>query len=78
MVALSEAAFEQKMASIRAHQSQFYDPNSNEAETYIASKGFLDNIAARAKHLGHLVGAPYGEGLIGQRLPAVKDLSALV
>lgn len=32
--------WEQRMESIKAHRSQFYDPNSNEPETYIASKVF--------------------------------------
>ncbi|MEL6652691.1 MAG: bacillithiol biosynthesis deacetylase BshB1 [Bacteroidota bacterium] len=56
--------YETKLASIKAFASQFYDPNSKEPETYISSKDFWDFLEARARHMGHLVGATYGEGFI--------------
>ena len=40
VVDISEG-FEKKMASIKAHKSQFFDPNSTEPETVIASEGFF-------------------------------------
>ncbi|MFK7925009.1 MAG: bacillithiol biosynthesis deacetylase BshB1 [Bacteroidia bacterium] len=53
-----------KLASIKAFTSQFFDPNSNEPKTYISSKDFWDFLEARARHMGHLVGATFGEGFI--------------
>ena len=69
--------FEQKLASIKAHTSQFYDPNSNEPETVIASKGFLDSVVARAQDWGRIIGAAYAEPLITVRQVGVEDLTAL-
>ena len=71
------AGFEQKLASIKAHTSQFYDPNSNEPETVIASKGFLDSVVARAQDWGRIIGVPYAEPLITVRQVGVEDLTSL-
>ena len=52
---------EDKMKAIRAHASQFYDPNSNEPETRLTSKTFLDELEARSRYFGSLIGRPAGE-----------------
>jgi len=69
--------FELKLASIKAHTSQFYDPNSTEPETVIASKGFLDSVIARAQDWGRIIGAEYAEPLITVRQVGVEDLMSL-
>ncbi|MEM6343554.1 MAG: bacillithiol biosynthesis deacetylase BshB1 [Bacteroidota bacterium] len=56
--------YDAKLASIKAFASQFFDPNSKEPKTYISSKDFWDFLEARARHMGHLVGATFGEGFI--------------
>jgi bacillithiol biosynthesis deacetylase BshB1 len=66
-----------KMKAILAHKSQFYDPNSDEPDTYIASKGFLDNIPARAKELGRPCGFNYGEAFTVSKWLGVKDIKSL-
>jgi N-acetylglucosamine malate deacetylase 1 len=50
-----------KMAAIRAHSSQFYDPNSSEPETRLTSKTFLDELEARSRYFGSLIGVIAGE-----------------
>ncbi len=50
-----------KMDAIRAHRSQFFDPNSNEPETRLTSETFLDEIAVRARYFGSLIGVAAGE-----------------
>jgi bacillithiol biosynthesis deacetylase BshB1 len=52
---------EEKMAAIRAHSSQFYDPNSNEPETRLTAKGFLDELESRSRYFGSLIGVAAGE-----------------
>ena len=52
---------EQKMEAIRAHGSQFYDPNSQEPETRLTSKDFLDELANRSRYFGSLIGVAAGE-----------------
>lgn len=51
----------QKMAAIRAHSSQFYDPNSTEPETRLTDKRFLDELENRSRYFGSLIGAEAGE-----------------
>lgn len=65
---------DQKMASILAHKSQFFDPSSNEPETYIASKGFLDNIPARAMEHGRPCGFTYGEAFTCKKYIGVNNI----
>lgn len=52
---------EEKMNAIRAHPSQFYDPNSNEPETRLTSKTFLDELESRSRYFGSLIGTLAGE-----------------
>jgi len=69
--------FDTKLAAIRAYGSQFYDPNSPEPDTYISSPQFWQQIEARCRMVGHLVGAEYGEGFIAPgplRYDSLADL----
>lgn len=66
-----------KMKAIKAHKSQFYDPNSDEPDTYIASKGFLDNIPARAMEHGRPCGFTYGEAFTSGKWLGIKDIKSL-
>jgi bacillithiol biosynthesis deacetylase BshB1 len=50
-----------KMAAIRAHQSQFYDPQSHEPETRLTSKSFLTELETRSRYYGSLIGTAGGE-----------------
>jgi N-acetylglucosamine malate deacetylase 1 len=60
IVDVSEFA-SQKMDSIKAHKSQFFDPNSNELETMLTSKRFLTEIEAKMIYFGSLIGVEAGE-----------------
>ena len=66
-----------KMDSILAYSSQFYDPKSNEPETPITSKNFLDSVKYRANDLGRLVGVEFAEGFTVERYLTVSSLSDL-
>jgi bacillithiol biosynthesis deacetylase BshB1 len=52
---------EQKMAAIRAHASQFYDPGSTEPETRLTAKSFLQELEDRSRYFGSLIGVAAGE-----------------
>ena len=67
----------QKMESILAHSSQFYNPNSEEPETVIASKNFLESLEARAQEYGRSIYAQHGEGFIVERVVGVEELMKL-
>ncbi len=68
---------DKKMDAIKAYASQFYDPDSNEPITPIASKNFIDSLAYRARDLGRLVGVEYAEGFTVERYVAVDSLDKL-
>lgn len=69
---------EEKTDAILAYASQFHDPNSNEPETPISSKTFIQSVHYRAKDLGRLVGVDYAEGFTVERLVAVDSLDNLI
>ncbi|MEO6461499.1 MAG: bacillithiol biosynthesis deacetylase BshB1 [Candidatus Eisenbacteria bacterium] len=56
------ASFAAKRAALECYQSQFA-AGAGEG-TRLNRPGFLDAIAAKARRLGELVGATYGEGLV--------------
>lgn len=67
-----------KQRAILAYSSQFYDPNTNEPETPIATKNFLDSLHYRTQDLGRLIGTEHAEGFIGERYVAVNSLGDLI
>ena len=66
-----------KMKAVQAYASQFYDPNSMEPVTPIASKNFLESIQYRAQDLGRLVGVTYAEGFTTERYVTVNSIGDL-
>ena len=69
---------EKKNEAILAYSSQFYDPKSDEPETPISSKNFIDSVTYRARDMGRLVGVEYAEGFNVERFVAVDNLDALI
>ena len=67
-----------KVDSLMAYRSQFYDPNSTEPATPIATKNFKDSIMYRAQDLGRLINSEYAEGFTVERYLAVNSLSNLI
>ena len=66
--------WEKKMEAVRAFKTQFYDPASREANTYISNPGFLKLLESRANEFGHAIGVIYGEGFTVRRVMGVKSL----
>jgi bacillithiol biosynthesis deacetylase BshB1 len=69
---------EEKMRAIWAHGSQFYDPDSNEPETRLTRKNFLDELEGRSKFFGGLIGAEAGEPFYVREALNVDDPFALL
>jgi len=67
-----------KVDSLMAYKSQFYDPNSTEPVTPIATKNFRDSILYRAADLGRLINTEYAEGFTAERYVAVNSLGDLI
>jgi len=62
---------------VMAYKTQFYDPSSNEPETYISKPGFLKLVNARGVELGQGIGVEYGEGFTVRRVIGVQALTDL-
>jgi len=69
---------DKKLAAIMAYRSQFYNPNTNEPTTPIATQNFLDSVHYRAQDLGRLIGTDFAEGFTVERYLAVNSLSDLM
>ena len=69
---------QQKVDSVLAYSSQFYDPASKEPESPISSKNFLESVTYRARDLGRLIGKEHGEGFTAERYVAVDHLNRLI
>ena len=70
--------FEIKIESIRAHKSQFFDPESTEPETYISTPAFWDSFEYRMKTMGHIVGVKYAEGFTSEITPKINLITDLL
>jgi bacillithiol biosynthesis deacetylase BshB1 len=70
--------WDKKVEAIKAFKSQFYDPESIEAETYVSNPGFVKMLEARAIDWGYAIGTKYGEGFTTRRYPGVKSLFDLL
>jgi bacillithiol biosynthesis deacetylase BshB1 len=69
---------EEKMASIKAHASQFYQAESNEPVTRISEPGFVDQIELRMRYFGSLIGVAAGEPFYVREALNVDDPIALL
>lgn len=70
--------WETKVASIKAFQSQFFNPSSKEPQTYISSENFMKFIDARGREFGQSIGTEYGEGFTLNKQLGVRSLYDLL
>lgn len=69
---------DKKVEAIKAYGSQIYDPTSEEPQTPISSRNFLDSVTYRARDLGRLIGVDHAEGFTTERYVAVGRLGDLI
>lgn len=68
---------DQKKASLAAYESQFYNPDSNEPETLIASKSFMELINGRHSVFGAMGMKSVAEGFLSEFKLVADDLFKL-
>jgi bacillithiol biosynthesis deacetylase BshB1 len=56
-------SFDAKLAALRTHATQFFNPGNPGPRTYISSEAFWENIRVRAAYWGSRIGVAYGEPL---------------
>lgn len=66
----------QKWDVIKAHSSQFHNPNSNEPETTLSRPEFLEMIETRMRYFGSLIGVSHAEAFLTTEAFAIPDLMA--
>lgn len=69
---------EKKIEACLAYKTQFYNPNSKEPMTPIATKDFLESLTYRAQDLGRLSGVAFAEGFTTEKLLAFKNFDGIV
>lgn len=70
--------YDVKHKSIMAFSSQFFNTNSNEPETPISSKEFLESLNSKMSLWGRAIGVKYAEGYTVCRYPGVNNLFDLI
>ena len=69
---------EQKIEACLAYKTQFYNPESKEPVTPIATKDFLESLTYRAQDLGRLSGVECAEGFTTEKLIALKNFDGII
>lgn len=69
---------DQKIASIQAYGTQFFNPAHNEPATYISTPDFLESIIYRSKMMGKMIGVSHAEGFISKKMIGFNSFNALV
>ena len=69
---------DKKIEACLAFKTQFYNPNSKEPLTPIATKDFLESLTYRAQNLGRLSGCSYAEGFTSEKLLAFKNFDGII
>ncbi len=71
-------SFEQKIESVKAYKTQFYNPDAKGPQTYISTPAFLESIIYRAQMLGKMIGVKYGEGFLSSKMVGIKNFNSIV
>lgn len=69
---------DRKIEAILAYKTQFYNPNSNEPDTPISGKDFLNFLKGRWADFGRLIGVEYAEGFTADRPIGIDDITDLL
>ena len=70
--------FDKKIESIKCFKSQFYNPKSEEDESFISTEEFMDFINARSIEMGHSIGVKHGEGFTSDSKIKIDNLFNII
>jgi bacillithiol biosynthesis deacetylase BshB1 len=72
--------FERKLESIKAYSSQFFSSeySKDEPQTYISTPEFLNSIIGRHQMFGKMIGVPYAEGFITEKMIGVRSMDSFI
>ena len=74
------AVFERKIQSVKAYSSQFHSEEygNDEPQTYISTPEFLNSVIGRHQMFGKMIGVPYAEGFISEKMIGVNSFDAFI
>jgi bacillithiol biosynthesis deacetylase BshB1 len=72
------AHHDKKIESVLCYQTQFFNPDLKEPQTYISSPEFIETVKSRAMMLGKRIGVKFAEGFISEKVLGVKSLDAFI
>jgi bacillithiol biosynthesis deacetylase BshB1 len=70
--------WQRKWETIRAHASQFHNPQSREPQSRVSTPQFLREVEARDRYWGALIGVEYGEAFYVREALNIADPVALL
>lgn len=70
--------FAQRMKSIEAYGTQFFNGDSDGEQTYISSPEFYESVVARARMMGKRIGVKYAEGFTTEKKIGISRLDTLI
>ncbi len=70
--------FDTKLAAIKAHKSQFFNPSSKDPETSLSTPEFLEYLIGRMKYHGRMAGVRYAEPFWTTEAVTIHDFDAIV
>lgn len=73
------AVFDRKIESIKAYGTQFFNAAQQEGPaTYISTPDFLESVVYRHKWFGKMIGVPYAEGFISEKMIGIRGFDDLI
>lgn len=74
------SVFERKLESIKAYSSQFFSSayDKDEPQTYISTPEFLNSVIGRHQMFGKMIGVPYAEGFITEKMIGVRSMDSFI
>jgi len=69
--------YEQRVETMRAYRSQFYDPSNTERETVLTTPEFLEMVRTRLEYYGDRIGVKYAEPFFSPAPIRVNDIVSL-
>jgi bacillithiol biosynthesis deacetylase BshB1 len=69
---------ERKWEAIRAHASQFFNPQATEPQSRVSTEWFLREVEARDRYFGAMIGVEHGEAFFVREALNVDDPVALL
>lgn len=70
--------FETKVAAIKAHKSQFFNPGSKDPQTILSTPEFMEYLLGRMRYHGRLAGVRYAEPFWSQSPLTVSNFDSVL